>query len=75
MAYPTPLNPVRVNPGDDGWKELMQSWYDAGKPRRVDALGIVWMQITDNEGICFVPQRPSGNMEFYEQSSYGKINR
>lgn len=70
------FKPERVNPGDDDHERLVQAWISEGRPRRVVYSNIMWMQISDELGVCFVPQGPMEgmNQSFYEQSSFKGIN-
>ena len=71
------FKPARVDPehGED-WENLMRAWDQAGKPRHFGHSGVYWMQIKDNQGICFVPEMPEGGISsFYEQSSFKGINK
>jgi hypothetical protein len=66
-----PFQPTRVNPGDEQWEALSKSWYVDGKPRTFAYQGVIWMQIVDNEGICFVPTRPANGIDgIYDSSSF-----
>lgn len=76
MEHVNSFKPERVNPGHADYKTLYEKWYTGGKGRHFEALGVIWMQITDNEGVCFVPERPAGGgLDGYGESSFKGILR
>jgi hypothetical protein len=64
------FDPVRVNPGDEDYERLLVAWNKDGRPRRFKCDSINWMQIMDNQGVCFVPTSPSDVSSLYENTSY-----